>query len=60
MKANLGRKIRKISSEIEDQIRVMMTSKPCSSFDICSSLSLSLSLSLAPSLSLSLKWVNAA
>jgi hypothetical protein len=41
MKANLGRKIIKLSSEIEDQISVIMTSKPCSSFDISLSLSLS-------------------
>ena len=53
-KTFLGRKIRYISSEIEDQIGVMMTSYPCSSFDMCCSLSLSLTLSL------SLKWVNAA
>ena len=38
----------------KDQIGVMMTSYPCSSFDMCCSLSLSLTLSL------SLKWVNAA
>jgi len=45
MKANLGRKIIKLSSEIEDQISVIMTSKPCSSFDISLSLSLSLCVS---------------
>jgi len=58
MKINLGTRMRNTSSEIEDQIGVMMTLMPWSSFDLCPPISLSLSLSLSLSRSGSMQDIN--